>query len=227
MTTERERIRGVSQPLPDGERVLWQGSPRWTSLARHALRAPLWMTYFAIIIAAGLVGALRDHVAPADIVGTLALQAGLSAVVIAGVYAYCVFTSRATVYAVTDRRVVLRIGLVVPTTVNIPMRLVDAAACRVFPDGTGEIALTVRKPDRLGYFHLWPHVRPWHVRWPEPALRAIDDPSRVIAILRELAEHDSAIDLPTATAVPANGTPRVVTAPALLTPVAAGQEMSK
>ena len=35
---------------------------------------------------------------------------------------------------------------------------------------------------------LWPHVRPWHVRETQPALRCIPDAAKVAAILAEAAE---------------------------------------
>lgn len=186
------RIRGVVSPLPAGETILWQGAPRWTLLARHALGVNWWIAYFAIIIAFGLFGALRDGATPAQVVGTLAMQVTLSTVAVGLIYAYAILTSRMTTYAITDRRIVLRIGIVLPTTVNLPLRLIESAAGRTYGDGSGEIALAIRKPDRLGYAHLWPHVRPWQLRDPQPMLRALDQHAEVTTILRDAVTKDEA-----------------------------------
>jgi hypothetical protein len=94
------------------------------------------------------------------------------------------------VYAITDRRVVIKLGLVLPTTVNIPFRLIEAAECRRFRDGTGQIALRLSREDRIGYVHLWPHVRPWRLRYPEPMLRGLTDVTGVAEHLQAAAGED-------------------------------------
>ena len=37
---EFEAVTGLPEPLPAGERVLWQGSPDWRALAREAFHLP-------------------------------------------------------------------------------------------------------------------------------------------------------------------------------------------
>lgn len=187
MMADRSWIRGVPQPLPSGESLVWQGGPDRAALARHALHIRALMVYFGVIMLLGLFGALRDQLALPQILGALLLQGALSAIVIGGVQLYARMVVANTVYAITDRRVVMKVGIVLPTTINIPFRLIDAADIHTFRDGTGQIALRLRPPDRIGYFHLWPHARGWRLRFPEPVLRGLVDAHRVGEVLRTIA----------------------------------------
>jgi hypothetical protein len=211
MIRDRNRIQGIAQPLPEGESLLWEGAPDRAALARHALHIRLAAGYFAVIILFGLIGAMRDQLALQQVAVTLGIQLLLSALVIGAVQLYAVITARTTIYAVTDRRVVMRVGVVLPTTINIPFHLINAAAARDFADGTGQISLTIRPPDRLGFVHLWPHVRPWRLRWPEPMLRGLTDPAGLARIIREAAATSGPV-ITTAQAAP---TPAIQPAPAL------------
>lgn len=186
---ERTWIHGVSQPLPAGERLLWSGSPARAPLARHAFHVRLVLGYFALLILLGLAGAMRDGLAPRQILTAAATQCLLAGFVVGGIWLYAHFTARSTVYAITDRRVVLKVGLVLPTTINIPFRLIEAAECHRFRDGTGQISLRLTRPDRIGFFHLWPHVRPWRLRYPEPMLRGLDQMG-LVAEYMQLAAGD-------------------------------------
>ena len=46
-----EPVRGLPQLLPKGERMLWQGAPRWQDLAVHAFHARKVIWYFAALAA--------------------------------------------------------------------------------------------------------------------------------------------------------------------------------
>ena len=47
-----EPVRGLPQILPKGERMLWQGAPRWQDLAVHAFHARKVVWYFVALAAA-------------------------------------------------------------------------------------------------------------------------------------------------------------------------------
>jgi hypothetical protein len=188
---ERTWITGVSQPLPAGERLLWSGSPGRRPLARHAFHLRLIAGYFGLLILLGLAGALRDGLSLPQIATAAGIQCLLAAFVVCGAWLYAHFTAQGTVYAVTDRRVVLKVGLVLPTTINIPFRLIESAECHQFRDGTGQISLRLTRPDRIGFFHLWPHVRPWRLRYPEPMLRGLEQTALVAGFL-QLAAGENA-----------------------------------
>ncbi len=204
MTSHKTWIHGVTQPLPEGEELLWQGTTDWKALARHALHVRLVAGYFAVIIGAGLVGALQEGLTLRQVMVTLGTQLALSGIVVGGVLGYAWLTAKNTVYAITSRRVVMKVGIVLPTTINIPLHLVDGAAAGEFRDGTGQIALALRPPDRLAYAHLWPHARGWHLRHPQPTLRGLTGTRAVAAIIRQAAESGGPIASPVAG--PANAT---------------------
>ena len=47
-----------------------------------------------------------------------------------------------------------------------------------------DIALELPPGDRIGWFHLWPHQRAWHLRHPQPTLRCVNDAQRVGKLLQ-------------------------------------------
>ena len=189
--------RGLPAPLPPGERLLWQGAPRWGALARRAFHVRKLAFYCAALLAWRVVADISDGQAPASAaLGALWLTPlVLGAVGIPALLAW--LFSRTTVYTITSRRVVLRSGVALPMTLNIPFRLIESAALRTFRDGTGDIPLALAGPDRIGYLHLWPSVRPWRVARTEPMLRAVPDAARVAEILaRALAAAAEPVPTP-------------------------------
>jgi hypothetical protein len=57
---DSQQIEGLAEPLPAGERVLWQGAPRWTSLAIHAFHVRKLVIYFGIILGLRALGVPRS-----------------------------------------------------------------------------------------------------------------------------------------------------------------------
>jgi len=96
--------------------------------------------------------------------------------------------ARATVYTITNRRVAMRIGAALTVTLNLPYSQIASADLRRGRGGTGTIALDLMGDTKLGYLVCWPHVRPWRMRRPQPALRSIPDAENVARILAEAAE---------------------------------------
>jgi hypothetical protein len=76
-------------------------------------------------------------------------------------------------YTLTNKRVVMRIGIVLTLTFNLPLRMLAGASIKTNPDGTGDIALKLAGNDHIAWLNLWPHARPWALRHPEPSLRCI------------------------------------------------------
>lgn len=178
---------GLPAPLPTGERILWQGRPDTTALAREAFGTRWVMGYFALIATARLaVGAVDAPFAAAAAVALPYLLLGLVAVLILRGMAWA--QARATVYTITTARVLMRVGAALSVTYNIPFRQVATARLDLRPGGTGTIALETTGDTRIAWAVLWPHVRPWHLKKPQPALRCIPDAARVAQILAEAAE---------------------------------------
>jgi hypothetical protein len=178
----------LSGSLPQGERVLWQGRPCWRALAKRAFQVSKLAVYFAILLIWYGVSSFTSGEAAGDAgVATLRMT-GIALVPLALVCAYAWLTSRTTTYTITDRRVVFGIGIALPMTINLPFSKIETACVDVTPDGTGSIVLSLPPTERLAYFLLWPHARPWRMARAEPMLRCSPDAARVSQILaRSLA----------------------------------------
>ncbi len=178
-----EPVKGLPGLLPRGEAVLWQGAPGWFRLARTAFLGDWVAIYFAALMAWRLAdglsqgagfGAAFAHMLWLGLVGAAALA-------VIGALAFA--TARTTIYTVTNRRVVLRIGAALTLTVNVPFRRIAGAALRKAGGDGGDVILSVGGADRFSYLMLWPHARPWRMGRPEPMLRALPDAARVAAVL--------------------------------------------
>lgn len=167
---DHEPIRGLPGNLPAGEAIVWQSAPDWRAFLRTALFSRGMALYFAglalLALAGGnALGAVGIAVAGVVLQGLLAL--------------FAVLVARTTVYTLTNRRVVLRIGVALGKCINLPLAQIGAADLRLGADGRGDIALTLLGKPRLGYAMLWPHARRWRVARPQPMLRAVPDAARL------------------------------------------------
>ncbi len=174
--------RGLPGPLPAGERILWQGAPTTRGLWLRVFHAPLAGLWFG---ACGIgVVALAGNP-----VGTAAALAGVLGLALALLGALAFAAHRTTLYTVTNRRLVLQIGIALPVTYNLPFGQVERADLRLFGDGSGDLPLRLEPAARIAYLQLWPHARPWRVTRPEPMLRSVPEAATAAAILgRALTE---------------------------------------
>lgn len=180
---EFEPTPGLPARLPEGEHVLWQGAPSWRSLAVHALHARKVAIYFALLAAwhvaelasggTGLLGALRG--------AAWLLVLGVAASAVLTVLAWAI--ARTTLYTVTSARLVMRFGVALPISMNVPFSLVQSAGIVRHRDGTSDLPLQLAPQHRVGYFVTWPHVRPWHLLRVQPTLRSLPQGEQVAAIL--------------------------------------------
>ena len=178
-----EPIPGLPGLLPKGERILWQGSPDWRVLARTAYHSRLVAGYFALLTGWALVAAIvRGVHGLADLSGVALTAAfGLAAVGLLNVLAWA--AARATLYTLTNRRVVFRIGVAFSKCINVPLALVGNVGLASHVDGSGDLPLALTGSRKLGYVALWPHARPWHLSTPEPMLRAVPHAGDVAALI--------------------------------------------
>ena len=188
---------GLPEHLPRGERLLWQGAPDWRVLALRVFHLRGLAAYFAILLAWTLLHGLRTDDAAMDAIIATARFAGLSAVPFALIALYAWGISRATTYTVTDRRVVIRLGLALPMTINLPFSRIDGAAFRPARDGIGDIVLQLAEGNKLAYLVLWPHARPWRLAKAEPMLRAIPDAEHVAQLLGRALAASANVAVPT------------------------------
>jgi hypothetical protein len=200
-----EPVWGLPEKLPEGEVVLWQGRPDQRAFARRALHLPGLATYFGVLVLARIVSVLMAGASlPVTAMDALwFIVPSLLVIGIALVFAWGVV--RTTAYTITNRRVVMRFGIALSMTVNLPYTLVASAAAKLHADGSGDLSLALLKPHRVSYIFFWPHARPWHLLRPQPTLRGIADAGAVAQILgRALA---GAASVPVQAMTPAGARP--------------------
>ena len=178
-------IRGIREELPEGERVLWQGAPDWRDLAVTAFHVRQVALYFGVLLVlrlgflfsdgATLTGALRGA-------RPLFLVALLGTGLLAGL-AY--WSAKSSIYAITTRRVVLRVGMALPLMINLPFTGIVSARMAQRKSGHGDLPLVLQGDVRLAYVHLWPYARPWCLVNPEPMMRAVPQAAQVAQLLAE------------------------------------------
>jgi hypothetical protein len=180
---DQEPIPGLPEIPPEGERILWQGAPGWMGLARRAFHVRKVIIYFAVIFVWFLATKLLagESLVQGVLLGSWLLALALVAIGLLLLLAWA--NSRATLYTLTNRRVVMRFGVAVSMTINIPFTQIGSAGLRRYEDGTGDITLTLAGRPRVSYLVLWPHVRPWRFGQVEPMLRVVPDAARVADIL--------------------------------------------
>lgn len=182
---EFEAQYGLPERLPAGERILWQGAPRWALMARQVFHAEKATLYFAVMLAWRFASSLSDGATPAEAVASLTWLVPLFALAIGALLLLGWLSARSTVYTLTNRRVVMRIGIVLTVTYNLPLRCIESADLRPGSHGRGDISLALEPATRIAWLHLWPHVRPWRVARTQPMLRALNDAGEVAALLRQ------------------------------------------
>ncbi len=181
---ELDAVPGLPEPLPAGEHILWQGSPDWRRLAVEAFHVKRLALYFSAMggLQALLTWRAADSVA--SNLSPLLLSAWLALIAL-GLLSFMVWQSASTdIYTLTNKRVVMRIGIVLTVSFNLPLRWLAAAHLKAHADGSGDIALELKGADRIGYLHLWPHARPWQVSKPQPSLRCLRDAGAVGELLQ-------------------------------------------
>lgn len=170
---EFEAAPGLPEPLPADERLIWQGAPQWRQVAVHVFHVRTLAMYFAAMMALQatyLLGEPERHV-----VKPLLLSLVLSVMALSILSLMAWLTARTALYTLTNKRVVMRIGVVLTLTFNLPLRMLSGASLKIHADGTGDIALKLAGEDHIAWLNLWPHARPWVLRHPEPSLRCISD----------------------------------------------------
>lgn len=168
---EFEAAPGLPEPLPRGETLLWQGSPDWVPLAIHAFHVRKLAIYFAAML--GLQAIYLSGDPQAALLKPLLTSAVMALLALALLATTAWFAARTTLYTLTDRRIVMRIGVVLTLTLNLPLRQIAGASLKPLAGGHGDIALGLSGKDRIAYLNLWPHARPWQLKNPQPSLRCL------------------------------------------------------
>jgi Bacterial PH domain len=182
---EMEPQYGLPERLPAGEKILWQGSPDFRAMALRVFHLRKVALYFALLLCLRATLVMADGGSLVDALFALAWPLPLALTALAALSSLAWMTARTAVYTLTDKRLVMRIGIVLTLTFNIPLRSLQAASVRSARDDIGDIVVQLAGPDHIAFLHLWPHARPWHMARPEPMLRTVSDAPRVAALLSQ------------------------------------------
>jgi Bacterial PH domain len=182
---EFEPEHGLPERLPAGEHILWQGAPDFAALARHAFHLRKLAVYFALLLGMSIGTARWSGNDWLTSLAAVKLLAPLALLALGCVALLAWLTARTTVYTLTDRRVVVRGGIVLTVTFNIPLRQVASAGLRRLPGGHGDLCLALAGGQRIAWLQLWPNVRPWRLAHPEPMLRSLADADGVSQKLQQ------------------------------------------
>ncbi|WP_296418294.1 photosynthetic complex putative assembly protein PuhB [Pseudooctadecabacter sp.] len=182
-----EPVRGLPEALPEGEHILWQGSPSVLRLARDAMKL-YWVIGYFVLLTVWRVGVSSTFV-PMD----QALAHGVPFVVIGTlccllILGLATMQARSAVYTLTNKRVAMRIGAALTMTLNLPYTQIGNAALDLKKTGHGTLAFELIGDTRFSHMMSWPHVRPWYVSKTQPAFRSIPDAQNVAQIFAEAAE---------------------------------------
>jgi Bacterial PH domain len=180
---EVEPVRGLPEHLPAGERVLWQGAPDWWGLAKRAFHVRMVAIYGIALLAWHGLSTAADGASLAAAASKTLFLAPLPLALVGVLLLLAWLFARSTVYTITNRRVVMRFGVALPMTINLPFKRIRSAALKVDRKGIGDLPLALVGDDRIAWLHLWPHARPWRIARPEPMLRALPEAAKVAEIL--------------------------------------------
>lgn len=187
---DQEAEPGIPEAMPADERILWQGQSGFASLAQGTFHARKLAVYFVALIAFQQIVTLQGGASFAE---ALPSGAGFTLLALAALGILLLYSwrcSKATMFTVTTRRVIMRAGIAVPVTLNLPFSRIQSVDLRMHGDGTGDIAILPEPTSRVSYLLLWPLVKPWRMMRVRPVLRGINDASTVAAMLGEALAAD-------------------------------------
>jgi hypothetical protein len=185
-----EPVRGLPGRLPEGEHIVWQGQPETAGVLRHVLHARWIMAYFVLAALWSVAVGINDGVAAGAIILQLAYLSVLAAVVFALMAAYARAVAKTSVYTITNRRVVMRIGVALSASFNLPYTQIAGADFKAAANGSGAVALSLKPGHGLSSAVFWPHQRGrvWSKLVPE--MICLKDVRNVAAILAlQLQSH--------------------------------------
>ena len=182
-----EPIEGLPELLPKGEVILWQGRPNWLRLTIESLNLWWVIGYFGLLAAWRFLSVIDYMPFGTSISASIPFLfvAAFVGLLLCGV-GY--IQAKETLYTITNRRVVMRIGAALTLTLNLPFTKIDNAAVAKKRGGFGNIAFETSGDTKFSYFVLWPHARSWYFGKPQPTLKCIPDIEKVSSILGEAAK---------------------------------------
>ena len=202
-----EPVPGLPERLPAGENLLWQGRPQGRGLTARAmgLRAITW--YFGALLALQAGLGFYHGAGPVQIAGGLVISGLIGLVGLGLLWSIGRAAARGAIYSITDKRVVMRVGIALPMILNIPFAVIESVARVTHADGTEDVVLRIMKPARISWIALWPHVRTASILHPEPMLRALPQADGAAQILARAIAASAGVAVQPMTAADTNTRP--------------------
>ncbi len=196
---EIEPIPGLPAHLPEGERLLWQGKPGWRGIALRVFHIRGVAIYFALLCIWRVATTVYDGQPALAALPSVMIYCALGLITVGFFVLFAWWIEKTTVYSLTSKRLVMRFGVALPMTVNLPFSSIEKAALRPDGRGGGDISVSIRQGQRAAWAIMWPHVRPWRFLSPEPMLRSIADAPAAARIFAKA--FTSAVDGSTASVI--------------------------
>ena len=116
-----EPIEGLPELLPKGEVILWQGRPNWLRLTIESLNLWWVIGYFGLLAAWRFLSVIDYMPFGTSISASIPFLfvAAFVGLLLCGV-GY--IQAKETLYTITNRRVVMRIGAALTLTLNLPLQ---------------------------------------------------------------------------------------------------------
>ena len=182
-----EPIRGLPERPPEGEVILWQGQPNWLRLTVDSLNLWWILGYFIFLFVWRFISV--SDLMPLNQALFVSLPfLALAMIVTSLLMLVGYIQAKASVYTITNKRVVMRIGAALTVTLNLPFTEIENAAIASSSKNFGSIAIDTKQDAKFSFLVLWPHARAWHFRKPQPSLRCIPNAAEVAKILSNAAK---------------------------------------
>lgn len=193
---------GLPAPLPADETVLWQGAPAWRAFAVSAFHVRKLVIYFSIllILRVWMVASASASLAEVALAASWFVLLAATAIGIMLLMAWLI--QRTTVYTITNKRLLMRIGVTLPMTINLPFAKITRVDLRLHgeendsqPAATGDIPITLAASEKLSYVVMWPHVKPWSFSQTQAMLRAVPAARQVAEIIANAVAEANRVKL--------------------------------
>jgi hypothetical protein len=139
--------------------------------------------YFLILSSWAVLAGLNDAQPVGGIVFSVAVLTALAGVLIGMIELFAWAVEKTTLYTITTERLVIRFGVAISMTLNLPYRQVDGVALARLGEKAGMIAIALVPEQRLSWLIQWPHVRGFRFSRPEPSLICLPDADKVANVL--------------------------------------------
>jgi len=176
---EFEAALGLPEDLPRNEYIVWQGQPDWRQMAIEAFHVRKLAIYFALMVLWQGVHLVDGQVTAITMLKQLGTSIGLAMLALGLLTWSAYWSAQATMYTLTNKRIIMRIGIVLSLTFNLPLKKITSCDLQLNKNETGNIALGIASESPIGWLNLWPHVRPWRVSSPQPTLRCVPKAARL------------------------------------------------